>query len=125
MSFIRNSLITAAAFGVVACGQTSTPAVKGVDNAGEKAFFTALASDKLVVTPPSEAPDIASAFDSLPNGFRVEMGDITINPKLLILRSFIRLRTLMSACAQRRLSSGTLTQARWATASKVRTLISR
>lgn len=79
MSFIRNSLITAAAFGVVACGQTSTPAVKGVDNAGEKAFFTALASDKLVVTPPSEAPDIASALDSLPNGFRVEMGDITIN----------------------------------------------
>lgn len=79
MSFIRNSLITAAAFGVVACGQTSTPTVKGVDSAGEKAFFTALASDKLVVTPPSEAPDIASAFDSLPNGFRVEMGDITIN----------------------------------------------
>jgi hypothetical protein len=79
MSFMRNSLITAATLGVVACGQTSTPTVKGTDNAGEKAFFTALASDKLVVTPPSEAPDIASAFDSLPNGFRVEMGDITIN----------------------------------------------
>ena len=79
MAFIRNTLITAAAFGVVACGQTSTPTVEGVDNAGEKAFFTALASDKLVVTPPSEAPDIASAFDSLPNGFRIEMGDISIN----------------------------------------------
>ena len=81
MSLLRNSLITVAFVGVAACGQNSPSSVTGVDNAGEKAFFTALASDRLTVTPPSEAPDIASAFETLPNGFRVEMGDITINKK--------------------------------------------
>lgn len=79
MSLFRNSLITVAAIGLAACGQNAPSAVTGVDNAGEKAFFTGLASDTLTVTPPDVAPDIASAFDSLPNGFRVEMGDITIN----------------------------------------------
>lgn len=79
MTLLRTSILGVAAISLAACGQSDKPAKATADAKSEQAFFTALITDAPAVTAPESAPDIASAFDGLPAGFRVEMDDVLVN----------------------------------------------
>ena len=65
------------ALALVACGpKAASPTASASD---ERAYFDDLADLDFSVEVPATVPDIASAFASLPDGVRVEMGEVTLD----------------------------------------------